>query len=710
MRRKRRILLLLAVAVATVLAGCSTGAPPGPAESPVIIPKTTKVLSDTTRNSLQSYDPTTGELRFGPQADFGTLKPDDVLVTQPLPPLAPYGFLRKVVSVSTAGQDTVVQTVPAKLTEAIQQGAFQIDQPLKPSMLASSVMYVPGVALESGASADTFAIGVHDVVLYDADGNHSTTGDQVRASGSFSLAPVLQVGGGLHFHFCCSVESRFKFAIGLNQSVHVSVTADAGVHVSKEVPLGSMTFTPITIWVGPVPLVFVPKLAIVANFDGSVSAKLTFSASEDLTLLAGTEKPYGHGFHDISTSHLGGSAHADNLLYHYPAVTFGMKAAVGARFQILLYDLIGPQAKLDAYVRITGQMPGNPVWKAYAGLEGSLGLHVAVLDLNWDKKIFDASVSIGQQTGNIPPLLDPSDINPADGSSAQLGVPVQFGVLGRDAEDGSIFKGTWTSDVDGPLSLDGNNRHTFTTSGLRRITATVKDSAGAKASATIRLTVLDTPPVATLSSPNPNQGIYTGQPALLLLGSAVDANEPGGALACTRLTWHSSDANDVLPADGCPDTSVQAASFSSALGTHTITLTATDPQGMSDSESVTVNVLAPPANYPPTGVISKPTKGQTFGDLQPVDLAATLFDPDDDTLTYTWYIDLGSGNAFAQNGTVTGASTKNGTTPVGATISTVVPGLGCTGTQVPYTVGLIVNDSHTIITSTRSILCNVVPR
>ena len=110
MRRKRWVLLLLAALLATVLVACGTGAPPGPAESPVIIPDTTKVLSDTSRTSLQSYDPATGELRFGPQADFATLKAGDVLVTQPLPPLAPYGFLRKVVSVSTVGSSGTIRT------------------------------------------------------------------------------------------------------------------------------------------------------------------------------------------------------------------------------------------------------------------------------------------------------------------------------------------------------------------------------------------------------------------------------------------------------------------------------------------------------------------------------------------------------------------------------------------------------------------------
>lgn len=704
---------LLAALLGLVLVGCGTSQ--GPVESPVIVPKTTKVLDDATRQSLQSYDPTTGELRFGPAATFGALQPDDVLVTQPLPPLAPYGFLRKVVSVQTVGSDTVVETVPAKLTEAIHQGAFKIDQPLKPSMLASSSLVMQGVTLQSDASSRLFTFGLANVVLYDADGNHSTTNDQVRASGSFTLDPTLHVSAGLHFHFCCDVQSRFHFAIGADQSVHVSVTAAAGVNVSKQVDLGSMSFTPITVWVGPVPVVFVPKLAIVASFDGNVSAKLTFSATESLHLVAGTDKPYGQGFHDVSTAQLTGSSNADNLIYQFPGITFDMKPKIGAEFRILVYDLVGPQAGLDAYLEIKGQMPGDPVWKAYAGLEGTLGLHVSVLNYNWNKTIFNESVQIGQETGNTAPLLDASDVSPADGSQVQLDVPVQFNVRGRDAEDGAIYGGTWVSDVDGPLALDSGGQHTFSTAGLRHITVTVTDSAGASASATISLTVLDSPPVATMSNPQPATPAFAGSTELVLQGSAVDANEPGGKLDCTRLHWSSSDVNDVLPADGCPDTQLnpvlQAMTFSSATGSHVITLTATDPQGKSDSKSTTLSVQAPPANYPPVGTITDPTEGESFADYGSVTLTATLTDPDDDTLSYSWDISDASGVVWVSpTGTISGASTQTNGVTTGVPISTVAPSLGCSGEGVPYTVELSVNDSHTWTASTKGITCNYIPR
>jgi len=712
-RRKRWVLLLLAALLATVLVACGTGAPPGPAESPVIIPDTTKVLSDTSRTSLQSYDPATGELRFGPQADFATLKAGDVLVTQPLPPLAPYGFLRKVVSVSTVGSETVVQTVPAKLTEAVYQGNFQVSQALTPVMLSGFSAMTQGVSLQSTALSPQFTIGMNNVILYDADGNHATTGDQIVASGSFTLDPVLNVSGGIHYKFPASFPMRFHFEIGLQQHAQIAVTADLQKQIKKEIQLASMSFSAITVWIGPVPLVFVPKLVVVADFNGKVSARLTFTASEDLKLVAGTDKPYGQGFHDISRASLTGTSNAASLHFDYPGLTFSMQPSIGARFQVLLYDLVGPQASLDAYVRFDGHIPGDPAWQVFAGVKGKLGLHVAVIDANWDKTIFDKSVLIAQETGNTPPELAPSDVQPSDGSSVQIGVPVQFGLGGRDVEDGLITKGTWSSDVDGPITLDTNNFYTFHSPGDRVISVTVKDSAGATAATHITIHVLNTPPVATLVHPTGNDQIYAGVAWPTLQGFATDANEPGGALDCARVKWTVPGVTSPTPpADVCladPSSPMQQVTFPSA-GSYEVTLTATDPQGKTDSKKRTINVLAAPTVWTPSVYINAPAPPASYGDSQQVTLKGTITDPDSNDLTYSWYLtdtyDLGAGPA----GIVIASGSKTKSSP-SVTVNDSYAGLGCSGVNDPYTLYLVASDgTHTSQAAKVHITCTFIPR
>lgn len=712
MRRKRWILLLLAALLATVLVACGTGAPPLPAESPVIIPDTTNVLSDTSRSSLQSYDPSTGVLDFGPQADFGALVAGDVLVTQPLPPLAPYGFLRKVVSVATVGQDTVVQTVPAKLTEAIYQGNFQLQQALTPVMLSGFTPLTQGVSLQSTSLSPQFTFKLDHVVVYDADGNTKTTGDQIVANGSFTLDPVLDVSGGMHYTFPATVSTRFHFAIGITQHADIQVTADLQQKVHKQTQLASITFTPFTIWIGPVPLVFVPKLVITASFDGQLSATLTFTASEDLKLVAGTDKPYGHGFHDISTASLTGTSNAGSLHFDYPGLTFSMQPQLGAKYDLLLYDLAGPDAELDAYVLFKGQIPGNPAWQVYAGIKGRLGLDVPVLDANWSKTIFDKSVLIAQETTNTPPELTTSDVSPSDGSSVQLGVPVQFNVAARDVEDGLITQGTWTSGGQ-PFALDVNGRHTFQNAGDHTISVTVQDSAGATASTSITLHVLDTPPVATLVHPTGSDHIYAGTPWPTLQGFATDANEPGGKLACTRATWSVPGAT-TAPADVClsdPSIPMQDVTFPSA-GSYTVTLTATDPQGKTDVKTTTINVLAPPAVWTPSVAINAPVMNQAFGDSEAIQLQATITDPDSTNLTYTWYLSklyfIGTGPA---GNVVLSKSAVKASGVNSVVINDTLSGLGCSGQNDPYTLFLVASDgTHTSTAEKVYLTCSYIPR
>ncbi|HKI59022.1 MAG TPA: PKD domain-containing protein [Trueperaceae bacterium] len=718
MLRRLLLLPLLSLLVGMVLVGCGTSAPPGPAESPVIIPKTTKILDAATRASLLSYDPSSGELRFGPQATFGALEPDDVLVTEPVPPIAPYGFLRKVVSVQAVGSDTVVETVPAKLAEAIHQGNFKIHQQLTPSMLASATILAQGVSLQSDSLSTQFTVPMNNVVLFDADGNHATTGDQITASGSFTLKPILDIDGGLHFQFCCSVQSRFKFEVGLQQSVHVSVSAGKSAQVKKDIPLLDMTFDYIDVQIGPFPLVFVPKLQVFADLTGNVSAELTFTAAENLTLTAGTDKPYGQGFHDISKAEFGGSSDASGLHFVYPGVSMDMKPEIGARFQFLLYDLVGPQATLSAYVRFLATIPGDPPWTLYAGLTGKLGLHVSVLDYNWDKTIFDVSKVVAQASGNNAPELTPSDVEPADGSSVQLGVPVQFSVLGRDVEDGGIYSGTWTSDVDGAITLDANRQHTFTTAGLRHITVTVKDSSGATASTTIGVTVLDTPPVATLSSPFGGATVYLGYPMHVLYGSAVDANEPGGVLECQRVTWATTDASASIPPDICVpsgDPPVQVATFNTS-GTFSVTLTATDPQNKSDVKQGTITVVSKPANMAPSVTIESPKQQASVGDSQALELKAFIEDFDSSALVYAWhlypgiYIGAGAPGPVIASGLVHEQTDGQGHLVGEETDDMYTQGIGCSGTNDPYTLSLAATDGTNTTVVRETISCTFIPR
>jgi len=100
---------------------------------------------------------------------------------------APDGFLRKVTSVSNNAGEIVVQTAPATIDEAVEQGEVSVRQVLQPTNLERAT-FAKGVRMvQSPDEPSSFHLELNNVVLYDQDGNENTTDDQINGNGSVGL-------------------------------------------------------------------------------------------------------------------------------------------------------------------------------------------------------------------------------------------------------------------------------------------------------------------------------------------------------------------------------------------------------------------------------------------------------------------------------------------------------------------------------------------
>jgi hypothetical protein len=201
--------------IALVLVGILAACGGGPQEPAFIEPKIapqTRVLNAETRNALEGLvinnlnecleytnpsrplcQATLTFKKGSPQLE--ALEVGQILASEP-GPNAPYGFLFKVKQISAGSEQVVVEAEEAGLAEAITEGEASFQKNLSAEDLVQAEGLSPGVRFANGQARFQAQPGVKPMsvldftfneIIYDEDGNHSTTLDQVRAQGKVFL-------------------------------------------------------------------------------------------------------------------------------------------------------------------------------------------------------------------------------------------------------------------------------------------------------------------------------------------------------------------------------------------------------------------------------------------------------------------------------------------------------------------------------------------
>jgi hypothetical protein len=186
---------------------------------------------------------------------------------------------------------------------------------------------------------------------------------------------------------------------------------------------------------------------------------------------------------------------------------------------------------------------------------------------------------------NAPPAVSISA--PLDGGSAVEGDSVGFAGSALDPEDGDLSASlAWSSDLDGPIGSGASFALASLSLGTHQITAAVSDSHGAPGQATIGLTIAaNTAPVVAISEPAPFSTSTVGSP--LSFTASADDLEDGDLSA--GLAW-SSDL------DGPIGSGARFQTSSLSEGTHLVTASATDSQGLAGEDTVVTIRLPEPGS------------------------------------------------------------------------------------------------------------------
>lgn len=397
-----RVALLLGLAA--LFAACSSkdvGTEEPPDELTAVPFASTKMLSAADLADLTS-DPE-GTLTFASTPSVLMDAHVGTILVAPISPATPVGLLRVVTKViDREGGRLVLRTASAPIQLAFQKLHARIRRTIDDATIGemTTQMIAAGLTRSSvrGLGGDVGAQIPLDFPIYDADGDPGTKTDQVSVHGSigggFRYDLTIDVDWGAIFDLpqavtdciaslanifegelpSCSIgdllpEVKVAFEVDPRLEATLQMIGSASLSFEKELELATIVLPPIPLG----PLVFLPSVDIVAKVEGSASAGFVIGA---------------HGLAEFRTSFSASTKSGPELVPFEllrtdlsaddTQVTLAAEAKIGlgARLNLQLYGIVGPNAVARTYARVAGDVARDPCWEVHIGVEGEIGARV----------------------------------------------------------------------------------------------------------------------------------------------------------------------------------------------------------------------------------------------------------------------------------------------------------------------------------------------
>lgn len=501
-----------------------------------LIPPTTKVMDADITSALESVSPE-GVITFSRSTPaLEALTAGDVLVSDAVD-AAPYGLLRKVKSIRNEGGKIIVETEDAELIEAVHEGQVSFVRDLKPEDVKTTWLY-PGVTFNEPENISRtnpgFASLSPDTVLRPNTFSYNIntdfgTGGRIKAVGNASLEPKLEADVNIScndkkFGVCIEIpDLNFMTRIAILENVSLAVKGDS-TNFNKRVEIARHEFSPLTFWIGPVPVVFTPILSVYLQGDGLLTSKLEYAIGQKLTLAAGFSYNSDTGFKDLSEA---------TLDFIKPAPTFTnrveLRGVIGGEFKLLLYGAIGPYASLEAGPYFRANLSGLPsepgvLWRAEGCVWLFVGIDsVKVVKLRYQKELYEGCATFAEGR-NQPPSV--SIQSPNSGTQVYQGEALDLRATVFDPDGGNLTC-QWTSNQSGdpfPISDCKRATATFNIPGTRTLNLSATDSAGLKTNASVTFEVLP-PPTILVNITNPLDGGTVGPDEVISLAANISGGQ-----------------------------------------------------------------------------------------------------------------------------------------------------------------------------------------
>lgn len=403
-------IFVLSFGVIILIQSCNEKSPSEPEPTPpeVIIPNTTKTIDSTDYNAdLVSISNDTSIFTF--QSDFRSKYDpavNDILVITKSP-----GMLRKITNVQISGNNIILTTKQATLIEAIEKGKISLRQSLQKGQIRKIDYYYDGIRYHLNKGEESNFFFDIDIVLFDADSDSSTTNDQVRLVGDFILTADIIFEAEI---------SSFKLQtakIGLDAQNSEDLELIAGLNytLQKNITLATVHMAPIYYQLGPLPVIILIRLDIIAGLDGYANASMTIGFENSINYDAGIKYAIGQGWSTYKESDNQNSFSQPTLTGNVGSVAF-----VKPEISLAVYGVLAGYANASAYGEILANTNNIPWWQLNAGLDFNVGTRARI----WGIQIFDYEANVLElrwllaqaPTGGNPPQ-PPTLLSPVNGTT-----------------------------------------------------------------------------------------------------------------------------------------------------------------------------------------------------------------------------------------------------------------------------------------------------
>ena len=370
--------IVLAGAVALLLVACNGGSSsPGDgtndtSSATYTARSTTKAISAENESSvLAVQDDGATVVLDANSALAGGVAEGDVLMFG-ITTQTPNGLLRKVTSASPNGDRLELTTARATILDAFEELDLKVVRSLPYDSMASYEPKIAGIEVRrypltlEGSAGDTYEINFDGTVLYDADGDESTTYDQVVADGSISFTLGLELEVKTEWLSL----SRLKVGALVSEEANVTLSTNLpALEFNKEIDVVDLNFLPFS--VGPV--VIVPTLELVLGANGELRAQVSVGVSGKMSVSAGAVHEGG--------SWTPYSDFTSEWDFQPPTLsaTARAKVYVGPRVSLMIYGVAGPYAQVDGYLELEANVSQDPWWELYVGIEAFVGVEGEIL-------------------------------------------------------------------------------------------------------------------------------------------------------------------------------------------------------------------------------------------------------------------------------------------------------------------------------------------